>query len=86
MNEYEMRASIQNAPVLGALGQKPYCEEGGILPFEIEGDTVVNNGQSLPYFRDALASARQTVQIPIGQAVTDNLGLTVPCAKDGGSH
>lgn len=82
MNEYEMRAKIDNNPVIKALGQKPYCEEGGILPFEISGKTVVNHGQELPYFRDALAANRQTVDIPIGAAVTENLGVTVPCGGD----
>jgi hypothetical protein len=82
MNEYEMRAKIDNNPVIKALGQKPYCEEDGILPFEISGKTVVNHGQELPYFRDALAANRQTVDIPIGAAVTENLGVTVPCGGD----
>jgi hypothetical protein len=82
MNEYEMRATVDNGPVLKGLAKKPYCEQGGVLPIEITGETVVNKGQSLPYFRDALASSRLTVQIPIGQAVKDNLGLTVKCAKE----
>lgn len=82
MNEYEMRATVDNGPVLGGLAKKPYCEQGGILPIAISGETVVNKGQSLPYFRDALAASRLTVEIPIGQAVKDNIGLTVPCAKE----
>ena len=82
MNEYVMRATVENGPVLKGLAKKPYCEQGGILPIAISGKTVVNKGQDLPYFRDALAASRLTIDIPIGKAVKDNLGLDVPCAKE----
>lgn len=85
-NEYPMRATIVDiGAVLEALGQKPYCEENGVLPFEIRGKTVVNNGQPLPYFADALASANQTVHIAIGQALKDSaLNMSIPCGGLGG--
>ena len=85
-NEYKMRASINNGPVITALGKKPYCEQGGILPFQIRGKSVVNNGQALPYFADALAANNQTVNIPIGDAVKANLNITIPCGGLGGGH
>ena len=76
-----MRATIDNGAVLEALGQKPYCENGGVLPFQIRGKTVVNNGQALPYFADALAANNQTVEIPIGEAINASLGIVVPCSN-----
>jgi hypothetical protein len=79
MNVYPMRATIQNDAVIDALGQKPYCEQKGVLPFQIRGKTVVNHGQPLPYFADALASANQTIEIPIGEAVNKSLGVVIPC-------
>ncbi|KAK4127041.1 hypothetical protein N657DRAFT_187789 [Parathielavia appendiculata] len=79
MNEYTMRATISNADVIEVLGQKPYCENGGVLPFQIRGKSVVNNGQPLPYFADALAAHNQTVDIPIGEAVKTHLNVTIPC-------
>ncbi|KAK3298821.1 uncharacterized protein B0H64DRAFT_83148 [Chaetomium fimeti] len=84
LNEYPMRATIKNDAVIEVLGQKPYCEEGGVLPFQIRGKTVVNNGQALPYFADALASANQTIDIPIGAAVNKSLGIVIPCGGLGG--
>lgn len=63
----QMRATIQQQPVLNALVQKPYCDQTkGILPFKIRGKSVVNNGQPLPYFADALASANQSIPIDVG--------------------
>lgn len=66
MNVYDMRATIDGlADVLGALGKKPYCEDG-ILPFKIRAKDVVNNGQALHYYRDSLAVHNQTIPIDIG--------------------
>jgi hypothetical protein len=79
MNEYPMRATVDSFAVLDALGKKPYCEEKGVLPFQIRGKTVVNHGQALPYFADALAAHNQTIEIPIGAAINKSLGIVVPC-------
>lgn len=84
MNEYPMRATVKNEAVINALGQKPYCEQKGVLPFQIRGKTVVNHGQPLPYFADALAAHNQTIDIPIGEAVNKSLGVVVPCGGLGG--
>jgi len=70
--------------VIDALGKKPYCEENGVLPFQIRGKKVVRNGQSLPYFANALAAYNQTVKIPIGEAVNASLHITIPCGGLGG--
>ncbi|KAK3902466.1 hypothetical protein C8A05DRAFT_44120 [Staphylotrichum tortipilum] len=85
-NEYKMRATIQNGPVITALGKKPYCEQGGVLPFQIRGKSVTNHGQSLSYFADALGASNQTVNIPIGEAIKANLNISIPCGGLGGGH
>ncbi|GAB1311447.1 hypothetical protein MFIFM68171_01657 [Madurella fahalii] len=84
-NVYDMRASIEQTPVLNALGQRPYCDETrGVLPFQIRGKSVVNHGQPLSYFADALAAANQTLEIDIGGTLEKSFGLTIPCSDAGG--
>lgn len=84
-NHYPMRATVTDlGALLTALGEKPYCEQKGVLPFGLRGKTDVRNGQPLPYFVDALAAFNQTVQIPIGQALRDYLKIDVPCGGLGG--
>ncbi|KAK0656865.1 hypothetical protein B0T16DRAFT_318941 [Cercophora newfieldiana] len=80
-NTFPMRATIEQAPVLGALSQKPYCDETkGVLPFQISGKSVSNFGQSLTYFADALGSHNQTLDIDVGTPVAKLLGSPVKCA------
>ncbi|KAK5655388.1 hypothetical protein OQA88_5658 [Cercophora sp. LCS_1] len=78
-NEFPMRAKVDNGQVLEGLGKEPYCKEGGVLPFQLSGKTVLNNGQSLTYFADALASHNQTIDIDIGTPVAKVLGGSIPC-------
>lgn len=66
LNNFTMHANISQAPVLSALGKKPYCEQDGLLPFQLSGKEVINNGEHLSYYADALGSGNQTVDIPIG--------------------
>jgi len=73
-NSFFMAANISQTPVLSALTQQPYCSNGGDLPFQLRGKTVVNHGQPLAYYADALAAANQSVTIPIG-ADLKKLGL-----------
>ncbi|KAK4465471.1 hypothetical protein QBC42DRAFT_261307 [Cladorrhinum samala] len=85
VNQYLMRATIENGPVLNALGAHPYCDETkGVLPFQIRGKTVVNHGQDLNYFRDALSTYNQTVEIDIGGTLQKSVGITIPCGGLGG--
>ena len=84
-NTFPMRATIQQAPVLGALAEKPYCDETkGVLPFKIRGKTVSNFGQNLTYFADSLASHNQTIEIDVGTPVAKLLGGPIPCGGLGG--
>ncbi|KAK4117142.1 hypothetical protein N656DRAFT_773184 [Canariomyces notabilis] len=83
MNNYTMRASISQSDVINVMGQRPYCDEAkGVLPFEIGGKSVVNHGQALPYFANALASANQTITIDIGGTLKRDYDLTIPCAGE----
>jgi hypothetical protein len=65
-NTYAMTANITQQPILSALTQQPYCTEDGVLPFQLRGKTVVNHGQPLPYYSNALGAANQSVTLPIG--------------------
>ncbi|KAK3311111.1 uncharacterized protein B0T15DRAFT_520434 [Chaetomium strumarium] len=82
MNVYRMRASIQQTPVIEALGRPEYCKgpNKGILPFVISGKSVINHGQALPYFADALAAVNQSIPINIGAGIKSSLGIDVPCS------
>lgn len=74
-NVFDMRATIDKlGSVIGALGKKPYCDaDKGVLPLVIRGRTVVNHGQPLPYFADALAAHNQTIPIDIATPLKDAL-------------
>jgi len=83
MNRHIMRATIEADPVLNAMQSEPYCHPGkGILPFVIRGKKVVNNGQSLDYLANALATGNQTVPIDIGWTLKNSLNITLPCKDD----
>ncbi|KAK0660846.1 hypothetical protein QBC41DRAFT_350803 [Cercophora samala] len=85
VNKAKMRATIENQPVLDALGKSPACDkDNGWLNFEIRGKTVTNNGQDLAYFADALATDTQTIPIDIGGTIQRSLGITIPCGGLGG--
>ncbi|KAJ9137880.1 DUF3712 domain protein [Pleurostoma richardsiae] len=79
-NNYSMHANISQMPVLTAIQEKPYCSDG-ILPFELRGKTVVNNGQPLSYYADALGSTNQSVPIDIGYDLQKDLNITVTCSS-----
>ncbi|KAK4232395.1 hypothetical protein QBC38DRAFT_95590 [Podospora fimiseda] len=79
-NKNRMRATIQNDPVLHALGEKPYCDEtNGVLPFQIRGKSVKNHGEELEYFTNALNKYNQTIPIDIGGTLKKSVGITIPC-------
>ncbi|KAK0718722.1 hypothetical protein B0T21DRAFT_295567 [Apiosordaria backusii] len=85
VNKYKMRATIEQSPVLEALGKSPACDKNkGWLDFQIRGKTVNNNGQDLPYFANALSTANQTIPIDIGGTLQRSLGITIPCGGLGG--
>ncbi|KAI0858521.1 hypothetical protein F4860DRAFT_297974 [Xylaria cubensis] len=77
-NAFSTTSDIKQLPIINALTQKPYCELKGKLPFELMGSNVVNNGQVLPYFRDALAATNQSVTIDLSEAAA-KAGLPVMC-------
>ncbi|KAK3363117.1 hypothetical protein B0T25DRAFT_30956 [Lasiosphaeria hispida] len=79
-NKYPIRAAISQNDILDTLGESPYCDKTeGVLPFQLRGKTVVNHGQNITYFADALASANQTVEIDLGTPIKALLGKAIPC-------
>lgn len=80
-----MHAEITQEPVLSALTQQPACEDG-IIDFELSGDNVINQGDTLKYFADALSASNLTVDINIGEAVRRGLGLDLGCISESGSN
>ena len=80
MNNFSMHANISQVPVLSAIAERPYCEDG-ILPFQLRGKEVFNHGQPLSYYADALASSNQTVEIDIGYDLKKDLNYNVTCSS-----
>lgn len=78
-NTFSTTADIQQVPIIKALTQKPFCELDGKLPFKLQGEDVVNGGQTLPYFRDALAATNQSITIDLSEAAK-KIGLPAQCA------
>jgi len=79
LNNFTLKANISQGAVLDALQRKPYCENGGNIPFQLSGKDVVNFGQHLTYYSDALGAANQTVTIPIGADLKRDHNLTLAC-------
>lgn len=76
-NTFAFRSSIQQTPVLNAVQSEPWCKTG-IVPMDLSGKAVENNGQPLAYFADALASHNTTVQLDLGTPLRA-LGLNPKC-------
>ncbi|KAH6898756.1 hypothetical protein B0T10DRAFT_118326 [Thelonectria olida] len=79
-NIVNITATMDQASVLDAAREKPYCNTG-LVPFKLLGKSVNNGGANLSYFAAALASVNQTVEIDIGTILKNDLGTTVTCAK-----
>ncbi|KAF0332223.1 hypothetical protein K4K61_010587 [Colletotrichum sp. SAR11_59] len=78
-NNVNMRANISQAPVLTAIQAKPACENG-VIPFGLNGKDVVNGGQRLSYFADALAAGTVLTDINVGAALK-KIGLNLTCSS-----
>ncbi|KAI1109164.1 hypothetical protein F5Y14DRAFT_444888 [Nemania sp. NC0429] len=79
-NTFLTSADVQQLPIISALTQEPLCELKGKLPFQLSGKDVVNDGQVLPYFRDAIAASDQSVTIDLSQAA-ERIGISAECTK-----
>ncbi|KAI3334762.1 hypothetical protein F4824DRAFT_179036 [Ustulina deusta] len=79
-NTFFTSADISQLPIINALTQEPFCELQGRLPFQLKGKAVVNNGQVLPYFRDALVASSQNITIDLGDAAKQ-IGITAECIE-----
>ncbi|RWA08859.1 hypothetical protein EKO27_g6254 [Xylaria grammica] len=82
-NTFFASADIEQLPIVNALTQEPFCELMGKLPFQLSGNDVVNNGQVLPYFRDALAASNQSITVDLSEAAM-NLGIPAQCIESSG--
>ncbi|KAI0203847.1 hypothetical protein F4808DRAFT_390227 [Astrocystis sublimbata] len=77
-NTFPTTSDIKQLPILKALTTKPYCELDGKLPFQLQGKNVTNNGEVIPYFRDALAANNQSITVDISDAAK-KLGIPTKC-------
>lgn len=68
-NNFSMRANLSRAPMLAALQQRPYCENGGKLPLRLVATSVENGDQALSYFTSALATANLTTVLDVGSGL-----------------
>lgn len=76
LNNFTIAANISQGAVVNAIQEKPYCQNGGLMPFQLTGKSVVNHGQPLSYYAEALGAANQTVILPIGADLKkDNITL-----------
>lgn len=78
-NNVTVRSNISSLVVVPAVSRPPYCNNGGVLPFILQGVDVVNHGQSLPYLSGALAQTNLTNNIPLGQDLKKLTGVDVAC-------
>ncbi|EPE05959.1 hypothetical protein F503_02788 [Ophiostoma piceae UAMH 11346] len=76
-NVFSLRSSISQGPVLTAVQTQPYCGSG-IVPFQLSGRGVDNNGQNLTYFGEALAAHNTTIDIDLDTPLKA-LGLNPKC-------
>ncbi|ETS87957.1 hypothetical protein PFICI_01785 [Pestalotiopsis fici W106-1] len=78
-NEFPIEGDISQLVIVNALIQQPYCSNGGVLPFAITGDSVVNNNESIPWLANALSAFNVSLNIEIGAAVK-SAGIPLSCA------
>ncbi|KJZ73531.1 hypothetical protein HIM_07087 [Hirsutella minnesotensis 3608] len=80
LNTVNVEATLDQSKVLTIVSKKPFCENG-IVPIKLLGSNVVNNGQKLDYFIDALSSANQTVDMDIGSVLKKAIkGFNLSCS------
>ncbi len=79
-NNYSIRANITQLPVIAAVTQEPYCNNG-TLPLDFLGVSVINHGQDLGYFETGFKLNKQTVEVPVGpdlKAIGFNISCVAP--------
>ncbi|KAF4123361.1 Protein of unknown function (DUF3712) [Geosmithia morbida] len=79
-NTVQFTASVNQARVVNLLQSDQYCKTQ-VIPFELVCEKVVNDGQELNYFRDALKYKRQVVDMEIGKIVEKTLGSSLGCGS-----
>lgn len=79
-NKVPITADLDQVAVLEQVQTPKYCKTG-IIPVKLKGAAVVNDGQTLQYFLDALSANNETVPMDIGSIIKSSLGTTVGCSK-----
>jgi len=77
-NNLTLRANISQSPIISAVTTQPYCNNG-TLPLSFIGTKVVNKGQELPYFEQALKAKMETVYVNVKYDLEKALGGTISC-------
>ena len=81
-NYLPMRGSSDQGAVINLISTK---YKNGILPITVVGNSVVYDGQHLPYYEEALKTANLTASLDVGTALKAiGLGGVLP-GGDGGS-
>lgn len=79
-NKVAISANLDQVAVLNAVQSAKYCKTG-IIPVKLQGAAVLNDGETLQYFLDALGAHNQTVPMDIGSIIKNSLGTTIGCPK-----
>ena len=66
-NTFPIVASVQQQPIIAALGVRPACETG-LVNVTLEPVSVTNNGADLPYLLQGMSNITQL--LPLGDAIT----------------
>ncbi|KAK2595466.1 hypothetical protein QQS21_006806 [Conoideocrella luteorostrata] len=66
LNTVNITSRINQTGVLEIVKKPSFCKTG-IIPFQLHGTRVENNGQEIPWLEAALSSANQTVDINVGE-------------------
>jgi hypothetical protein len=72
-NTVEVRGNLNQSIILG-LATSDKFSATGIIPFQLLGETVMNNGHSLSYFAESLGSSNTTVNVNVGAIIRNSLG------------
>lgn len=78
-NVFAYRALVNSLTILTTVSEEPYCTNVS-LPIEISGKSVENNGESLSYFADALASVNDTISVALGEPLSA-IGFNISCSS-----
>ncbi|KOS16817.1 hypothetical protein ESCO_004776 [Escovopsis weberi] len=77
-NDFPVTANLNQAKIINLVTGPKYCETGDV-PVNLQGNSVLNNGEHLRYYELALASESQTVNMNIAAIIKSSLNVTIAC-------